>query len=248
VKRVKKIFFVVPLVLFLTGIIAVSNFSVVSGAIAPGIYTDHQNACGEVLIDIAGHPLIVIDGFHYDYGDLGSGDVIRIWRYVDWPAPPNGPGPQWLPVAIFTDIPQRISLFQKVYAGYGTSIQLVNDPSVIETCREGNSKNVHVVWKTALEVPITYWGPPGVPKREVPAMTVPSGMLVFRGHGDSVSGYDPGVPNNHPSWSQSADWTGYFGDATFVCPTWNFGGPVGVDEGKYPTSIRLHAIIITTIN
>ena len=225
---------------------AVSSFSPVSAALAPGTYTDHQNAFGQTVIDLDGHPLIVIDGFHYDSGDLGSGDIIRIWRYADWPNPPDGPGPQWLPVAIITDIPQRMSLFPILYAGYGTSIQLVNDPSTIETCREGKSRNIHVVWKTALEVPVTYWGPPGVPKRLVPAMTIPPGMLVFRGHGDAVSGYDPGTQHTH--WIQSVTWTGYFGDATFVCPTWNFGGPVGVNEGLYRTSIRTDATIVTTIS
>lgn len=224
-------------------LLAVSNFSSVSAALPPGTYTDHQNANGETIIDVADHPLILFDAFHYDSGAFGAGDVIRIWRYIDiWT--PLGIVQRWLPVAIFTDINDRISLFDILYTGYPTSKQLINDPSTIEVCREGKSRNIHAVWKTDLVIPEEQWGPYPGHKTTVPEFTVPAGMLVFRGHGDAVSGEDPSTGS---TFSQVITWTGYYGDATFVCPTWDFGGPVGVDEGTYPTRIRIDATVVTTV-
>ncbi len=213
---------------------AVATFSSASAAIAPGIYVDHTNAQGGTIIDIDGHPKIVFDGYHFDYSDLGAGDVIRILLPVVTPMGAT----VYLPIGIFTDIPDRISLFQKLYAGFNTSIQLV-DSSDIEAKREGKSKTMMVVWKTALEIPAERW-PGGL----VPAMTIPPGRLIFRGHGDAVS-----ISSNSsgPGWSQSVTSTGYYGNATFVCPTWDFGGPVGVNEGNYRTIVRTEGTITTTI-
>ncbi len=225
-------------ILTLIIVIAVSNVSFVSAAILPGTYTDHQSATGSAKIDIEGHPVIVIDGFHYDYGDLGSGDVIRIWRLFNLPI-----GPTYLPVAIFTDIPARVPLFQLIYKVYPTSIQLVNDPSAIETVREGKSKNIHVVWKTDLVVPDELWGPPAT-KTLVPGITIPPGMLVVRGHGDAFFGSST---QDTAAFSQTISGTRYYGNATFVCPTWDFGGPVGVNEGTYQTHINLDTTVVTTI-
>ena len=221
-----------------------SNFSCVS-ALSSGIYTDHQNAYGSTVIDIEGHPLVIFDVIHYDSGSLGTGDVFRIWRYVDIWLSPTVTVQRWVPVAIFTDIAQRISLFQIIYAAtYPTSIQLVNDPSAIELSREGKSKNIHAVWNTDLVIPAEQWGPVPTHKTTVPGFTIPAGMLVFRGHGDAITGSDT---SSSSLFSQVITWTGYNGDATFVCPTWDFGGPVGVNEGTYRTSIRLDATVVTTI-
>ncbi len=228
------------LVLLFTGVIMMGNLSSVSAAIAKGTYTDHQNALGNVLVDIEQHPSFLIDGFHYDYGDLGSGDVIRIWRYINLPI-----GPMYLPVAIFADNSQRIDLFHLIYGAYPTSIQLIN-PSAIEVVREGSSKNVHLVWKTDLVVPDELWGPTGS-KTLVSGITIPPGMLVIRGHGDLISGTELNGGPTKP-YSQTVTWTGYKGDATFVCPTWHFGGPVGVNEGVAETSMRIDATVVTTIN
>jgi len=227
---------VIILALSFMVILAVSNVSPASAAIAPGTYTDHQSANGNVRIDIEGHPVITISGIHYDYGDLGSGDVIIIRRYL------SGFG-QYLPVAIITDIPQRIDLFALLYAGYPTSIQLISDSSSIKTTREGKSKNIHVVWKTEIAVPDELWGPPGG-KILVPGFTLPPGMLIFRGHGDAFS---DSSTTESASFRQTVAGAVYYGDATFVCPTWDFGGPVGVEEGTYRTKISLDTTVVTTI-
>ena len=234
-KKVAVVFFAIALVI----LFAVSNFSSVSAAILPGTYTDHENAFGETLIAIEGHPIFVVDGYHFDSGSFGSGDVIRILRYFVLPI-----GPMYLPVAIFTDIPERVGLLQILWAGYPTSIQLV-ESSDIKAVREGKSLNIHVVWKTALEVPDEYWGPPGGPKILVPAMTIPPGLLIFRGHGDA---FQDSTVQTTSTFTQTVTWTVYYGNATFVCPTWDFGGPVGVNAGAHATQIRLDATVITTIN
>jgi hypothetical protein len=103
------------------------------------------------------------------------------------------------------------------------------------------------VWTQALEVPDEYWGPQGQ-QSLVPAMTIPPGMLIFRGHGDVVSGSDrSGGPSPKP-YSQTITWTGYYADAAFVCLKWHFMGSVGVNDGKYQTNIRTDATVTTTIN
>jgi len=223
----------IALTLSFTIMLAVSSVSPTSAAIPPGTYTDHQDATGGVQIDIGGPEPIKIEAIHYDSGDLGSGDVIIILLVGE---------SMNIPLAVFTDIPDRVPLFQKLYQGYPTSIQLVNDPSAIETVREGKSKNVHAVWKIALEVPQETWG-----ARTTPALTLPPGMIVFRGHGDIVSG-PPSTTTRPTIFTQTITLLlGYYGDATFVCPTWRFGGPVGVDEGRNPTSIFLDSTVVTTI-
>lgn len=233
-----KKFVVVILAFVLMMILAVSTVSFASATLDAGTYNDHQNASSTVTINIEGHPVIVIDGFHYDSGDLGAGDVIRIWRYITEFS-------RYVPVAIFTDIPERVDLFNIIYSDYSTSVQLINDPSIIKVVREGNSKNVHVVWKTDLIVPDEQWGPPAN-KIWVLGITIPPGMLVTRGHGESFSGSSS---SSSALYSQTVTGDmGYYGDATFVCPTWHFGGPVGVNQGPYRTSIRLNTMVETIIN
>lgn len=229
---------IVILAMALVMSIAASSLGSVSAALAEGTYTDHQNAQGTVTIDIEGHPVIVISGTHYDSGSLGSGDVIRIFRYFTFPIGVS----LLIPVAVLTDIPERTDLFEILYAVYPTSIQLINDPSAINVVREGKSKNIHIVWKTDLVVPDELWGPQhNIP---VPGFTIPPGMLVIRGHGEIVSGSST---TGDATYSQTVSGWGYDGDATFVCPTWDFGGPVGVNEGTYRTNIALDVTVITTV-
>jgi hypothetical protein len=227
-KRVVVFLALTVLIVFLS-----SSFSSVSAAIAPGTYTDHQNASATVLIDIGGPYPIAIDAFHYDSGSLGAGEVIRITLHVS--------DTLNLPLAIFTDIPNRIGLFQKIYAGYPTSINLINDPKAIDISRPGMSKTVHVVWKTDLTVPQENWM-----GNVVPTFTIPPGMLVFRGHGDVLTGSSSsGVTGK---WSQTVtSFENYYRDATFVCQTWDFGGPVGVNTGVYPTLLRFDTTVVTTV-
>ncbi len=221
----KKVSFII-LTLALLIVFIVSNFSSVS---AVTIVTDHFDAYGQTVIDIEGHPKIIVIGNHIDSSPLGSGDVIRITLPIV-----VGPKTYYLPIAVFTDIPGRISQFQwlyNVYSHWPTSIQLV-DSSDIEVRREGKSKTVMIVWKTALVVPDEYW------PELVPGMSIPPGRIILRGHGDSFYG-------SQIAPVQNITWTGYNGNATFVCPTWDFGGPVGVDEGPYQTGVRLDGTITT---
>lgn len=202
--------------------------------------TDHVNAYGSTIINISGHPQIIFDAYHIDSGQFGATDIFRIWYYTGLPSPVT-----YVPIAIFTTSSGRIAFFHELYGILPTSIQLV-DSSAINVRREGKSLNIHAAWDTALEVPQETWGKTGQ-TFVLPAMTIPPGMLVFRGHGASVAGSSNSVPT-YPGqlWSQTTTWIGYFGDATFVCPTWDFGGPVGIDEGAYRTSIRTDETISST--
>jgi len=236
----KSKFFTILLIIFLTSIVGASNFCPVSAAVAT--ITEHENAFGSTIIAIEGHPQIRFDCYHFDYGTLGSGDVIRVWYYTGLPSPLT-----YVPVAIFTDNPARASFLQEFYIPpyLPTSIQLVK-PSDIETSREGNSKTIMAVWKTNLEAPSEIWGSPGH-TITVPAITIPPGRIIFRGHGDIITGTSTTVPT-YPGqvWTQTLTWTGYYGDATFVSPTWHFGGPVGLNEGQLRTNVRLDAMLVST--
>ncbi len=193
-------------------------------------FTEHMNALGSTIINVRGQQ-ILIDAYHFDSGEFGSGDALRILCYQDTPI-----GPVLQVVAVFTDMPQRVNLLSQFYQSTPTSTQLV-DPSDLQVCREGNSKTIMVVWETALEVPTeTWWS--GV----ISAFSIPPGRLVFRGHGDTISGSSTGTGAG--GWIQTITWTGYYGNATFICPTWHFGGPVREIEGN-PTVVYTDATLIS---
>lgn len=222
--------------MFLVCVIVVS-----SSVAALTISAEHSDAFGQTLVEIDGHPVFRIDGYHYDSGSapFEPYSVIRIWRYS--PAVSR-----WVVVGYITDGPSGVSRAQIVYAGFPTSIQLV-DSGTIDARREGNSKTIMVVWNEALEVPAEHWGPPSPGGITFPAMTIPPGRLIFRGHGDSFTSST--TTNSVPpgTWTQTVTGTYYYGNATFVNPTWDFGGPVGVNEGTNRTLIRTDGTVTTTI-
>ena len=221
------------LVLAATVTIAVSSFDAVSARVIE-TFTDHINAYGSTVIDIDDHPKIIIDGYHLDFGDLGSGDVIRVFCY----AVSSVFGPRYYLVAIFTDIPQRASFLRDYHLIKPTLIQLV-DASDIEVSREGKSKTIMIVWNEALEVPEENWL-----VASTPAFDIAPGRLIFRGRGDamSISSSDTGGGG----WSQTATWENHhYGNATLVCPTWHFGGPVGENEGDSRTNICTDMTVVS---
>jgi len=169
----------------------------------------------------------------HDYGDLGSGDVIRIWPLLYLPHPESPHIFQWQ----YSRHSERVDLFNIIYSAYSTSVQLINDPSVIEVVREGRAKYVHVVWKTDLVVPEMNSGDRQQTEFWFRGITIPRGMLVTRGHGWKLFWFFELQQRPIQSNCNRDQWA-TMGDATFVCPTWDFGGPVGVNEGttsnKYP--------------
>jgi hypothetical protein len=235
-EKMKRTFIVVPLTLFLASIIAISSASTVTALTD----VEHQTAYGSTVISINGHPQILFDGFHLESSDIGAGDVIKIWYYTGLPSPMT-----YLPIAIFTDIPSHISFFRELYGNLPTSIQLV-DSSSISAFRLGNTKIITVFWKIALEVPDEHWGPKGA--IVVPSMSIPPGLIIFKGHGDAIPGSSTSYPNPlyGQTWTQTVTWTGYSADALFMCPNWHFGGLVGENEGQYQTNIRTYSTITST--
>ena len=195
-------------------------------------FTEHINAYGSTIINIADHPTLLIDAYHFDFSDFGQGDVLRIFYYQDTLF-----GPIFQNVAVFTNIPDRFTFLQKLFISSPTSVQLVST-SDLEVRREGKSKTIMIVWKTSLDVPTeTAWlgGP-------IQAFNVPPGRLNLRGHGNIISGQLSELSGN---WLQILKWTGYNGNATFTCPTWHFGGPVGENGGNNPTIIYTDASLIS---
>ncbi len=236
VKNVKKASVIgIPFTMLLICVFAVSNLTSVAALTTD---TAHSDAYAQTVVDIEGHPVFRIDGYHYDSGSVPfePTSTIRIWRY-------NPVLSRWLPVAFITDGSSNAQIF---YAGYPTSFQVV-EPGIIDVRREGNSKTIRVVWNEDLEVPEEHWGPPSPDGLTFPAMTIPPGMLVFRGHGDSFIRTTTSTTTSPGLATQTVTGTYYYGNATFVNPTWNFGGPVGVNEGTNQTIVRTDATAITTI-
>jgi hypothetical protein len=93
-------------VLALTAIMIITapSFSTVS---ALESFTEHLNAYGSTVLNIAGHPHLLIDAYHFDSGEFGSGDVLRVFYYQETPL-----GPMFQNVAVFTDMPDRFPFLQ----------------------------------------------------------------------------------------------------------------------------------------
>jgi hypothetical protein len=206
-------------------IITASSFNTVS---ALESFTEHMDAYGSTVINIAGHPNLLIDAYHFDSGEFGSGDVLRVFYYQE-----TSLGPMYQNVAVFTDMPDRVPFLQQLFVSTPTSVQLVS-ASDLEVSREGNSKTIMIVWKTPLQVPAETW------EGSIPAFTVPPGRLILRGHDDSTSGTLTDLSAN---WFQILIWTGYYANATFACSTWHLGGPVGETDGQNPTIIYTDATL-----
>ncbi len=221
------------LLLALTGIIivAASSFDTASARIIE-TFTEHMDAYGSTSISVDGLPQILIDAYHFDSGKFGSGDVLRIWCWQDTPI-----GPVLQNVAVFTDMPDRADFLAQMFRFTPTSIQLISSAE-LDVSREGNSKTVMAAWKTALQVPAETWWP-----GEIPAFTIPPGRLVFRGHGEDVSGTFTKAGSG--GWIQTLTWTGYYGNATFICPSWRFGGPVGENGEESQTIVYTNATLVS---
>lgn len=225
--------FLTTLTLLLVAAIAVLNVAPTSAV----TYTDHQNAYGTVVLNIDDHPQILIDSYHIDYSTtFGTGDVIRIWYNTT-----QG----YLPVAVITDIPERVSFFEELYGILPTSIQLV-DTSAITLLREVHSKTLLAVWATTLQVPEEHWGPTGA--LVTPALTIPPGLLIFKGYGGVITGSSTTIANPllGQTWNQTITWTGYYAHATLFCPAWHFFGRVGENEMQNRTAVRFDATVVST--
>lgn len=224
----KRKILIVVLTLAAIMVLTVSGFD---KAAALESFTEHMSAYGSTVIDIEGHPQLLIDAYHFDWGEFGSGDVLRVFYYQQTPS-----GNMYQNVAVYTDMPERASFLQQLFGSNPTSIQLVS-ASDLEVSRQGKSKTIMIVW-APLEVP-TEENWPGGP---INGFTVPAGRLIVRGHGQAISGTGTQLSDG---WLQILNWNGYFGDATFVCPTWHFGGPVGENDGNNPTTIYTDATLIS---
>lgn len=212
-------------------VIIVMTFSSFGNVFALESYSEQMNAYGSSVINIAGHHQLLIDAYHFDTGDFGSGDVLRVFYYQNTTL-----GPIFRNVAVFTDMPDRITFLQQLSLNTNTSVQLVDDFD-LDVRREGKSKVIMIVWKQPLEVPTENWY-----SEEIQGFAVPPGRLILRGHGNVISGNLFELSNN---WLQILTWEGYYADATFVCPSWHFGGPVGENDGENPTIIYTNATLLS---
>jgi hypothetical protein len=227
--KVKQKTSIVVLTLAAIMIMAFSSFNNVS---AQETFTEHMSAYGATMIDIPGHPQILIEAYHFDSGHFGSGDVLRIFYNQETTS-----GNVLQNVAVYTDMTDRIPFLQELSGQSPTSIQSVS-ASHLEVKKEGNSKTIMIVWKTPLEVPTEENWPAG----QINGFTIPPGRLILTGHSHAVSGYATEISAD---WTQTLTWTSYYAKAAFVCPTWHFGGPVGENSGQNPTIIYKSATLVS---
>ncbi|MCW4030304.1 MAG: hypothetical protein NWE92_11730 [Candidatus Bathyarchaeota archaeon] len=172
-------------------------------------YCDHATRSGFATINLPEHqPAITVAVLHYDRGDNGVADYLEVDTY--------SPIMKMLvPVAIVTDSEVTATFLREfVYKGLpvATNIILV-DSCDLQVCRVGR-------------MVFAYWSDPIVGISVVtPQVTLPPGGLMFRGYGNAESN---NVVWNLPNGvTLSMDSMVFDAHATFVCPTWNYYGPVG---------------------
>ena len=213
----------VTLVALMAVVILASN---VNMALAETIRTDYQYAGGRSRIDVPGKPVIRLEAQRLWSSDFGISDRIQIDVFT-------GGKPQFKEVVAWEDNPDRYAFS----VGLGTDLE----KHLVKPWQIG----VYRIWKTS----IVYWTMPLV----VPAtynslgvlvtqeVTLPPGLLVLRGYGESMSDQFPPNPSGwYPvgseGWLYRIDTTSFYNaEVTLFCPGWHYWGPVA--EGYNPTSV-----------
>jgi hypothetical protein len=189
-------------------------------------YSEHLNAQGASIINVPGHPTILVIAQHYDQGDFYKGSADRIQLHVS--SAPSGTGPPFKWVAAYEDNPTRYAFSLQVDGGSGlVSHNLVNRFK-IQTFRI--DKTVFVYWTLPLTMPATTQNSMGP---ATPAVTLPPGCLMLKGYGDAT----PKVSDTkYGQWNLHQDYISYQATATLLIPGWRYFGP-GSEEWNLP-SIR----------
>lgn len=206
-------------------VVALSLAFIVSAAcVAPALAstdTEHLATTGVALVDVSGHPQIMISFAHFDWGDHGPGNSIGIW---EWFAPRNG----YMIVAWIRNSEPQYEWASELVKGMPTVTQQVK-PWELQVYRVG--KTAMALWTFTIVVPEEKWvSPAGT--YTTPAVTIPPGCLMLNGYDGVKTGVETAGP--YPSgWTGTSPWTGYDAHATFVCPTWHYWGPVGTTFANF---------------
>jgi hypothetical protein len=167
----------------------------------PVTKTEHLDAGGGVLIDVPGHPKILVVAMHMDRSDFYEGNADRINLFA--------PGK---PLTAYEDNPERKAFSDQVGGGPPGTRPLVKKWQ-IQTFRI--CKTVFIYWTIPLVMPATTL---------TPEVTLPPGCLVLQGYGDAKVG-DSVTPFPSTGWTMASHVTGYDAKATLLCPSWHYYGP-----------------------
>jgi hypothetical protein len=204
-------------------VIIASNINM---ALAATIRTDHQYAGGRTRINVPGKPDIRLSAERTWSSDYGLSDRIQIDMFT-------GGTPPFKEVVMWEDNPSHYAFS----LGLGTDMEkhLVKR-SQIGVYRIGKTSIVY--WTIPLVVPAT---------DSTPEVTLPSGLLVLRGYGESMSSQIP--PPSHPTgwlpvgtmgWFYRIDTASYYNaEATLFCPGWHYFGPVAEDYNPTVVAERI---------
>jgi len=186
---------------------------------------EHVDIGGVSIIDVPGHPNILITASHMDRSNFYSGSAVRIMLFVS--TAPSGIGPPFKFVVAYENNPERYAFSQQV----GGSIQLLNLVKIDQIQVLGKDKTALVYWTVPLTVPGTTVNPFGA---ATPAVTIPPGWLLLQGYGDTHSNVQS---TTYPSlWTWNYQTTVYNAKSTIICPDWQYFGPVS-ETGTSPTIV-----------
>ena len=186
---------------------------------------EHVDIGGVSIIDVPGHPNIMITASHMDQSNFYTGSAVRIMLFVS--TAPSGIGPPFKFVVAYENNPERYAFSQQV----GGSIQLLNLVNKDQIQVLGKDKTAIVYWTVPLTVPATTVNPFGA---ATPAVTIPPGWLLLQGYGDTFSNAQS---TTYPSlWTWNYQTTVYNAKSTFICPDWQYFGPVA-ETGTTPTIV-----------
>ena len=186
---------------------------------------EHVDIGGVSIIDVPGHPNIMITASHMDRSNFYSGSAVRIMLFVS--TAPSGIGPPFKFVVAYENNPERYAFSQQV----GGSIQLLNLVNKDQIQVLGKDKTALVYWTVPMAAPATTTNPFGA---ATPAVTIPPGWLLLQGYGDTQSNAQS---TTYPSlWTWNYQTTVYNAKSTFICPDWQYFGPVA-ETGTSPTVV-----------
>jgi len=198
-----------------TALLAVAMLAVsVNTALAVTIYTDHEYAGANCVIDVPGHTMMRLAVYGQMYGDYYNGRAERIQIQVHTGQFTPAGLPVFKNVAAYEDNPTR-SAFSLQQIALGLAENLV-EPGQIQVLRVGESNTVMVHWNVPLVCPAT-----GSPN-PTPAVTLPPGKLVVRGYGEAISGSTPPTSIGPNNWQYSIVLTYYLASATLFCEGWDY--------------------------
>ena len=179
--------------------------------------TEHLDAGATCLIEVPGHPKILVVAMHMDRSGFYSGSADRINLFAAFTTPSGGTG--WKLVSAYEDNPERWAFSNLVGGGPSGTRPLVEkwQIQIFKIC-----KTVFMYWTVPLVMPATT-GPFATPE-----VILPPGCLMLRGSGDVQVG--GGVTNFPSGWKMTSVGKSYEASASLFCLGWHYCGPASGTE------------------